>query len=535
MNKNGGYWKERFQQMEEAQNHISASKARELKAQFERAQAAINGKINAWCLRFAGNNGVSMAEARRMLSAQELKELQWNVEDYIRYGEENAINHAWEKQLENASARVHISRLEALKLETQQELEKLYGNLLDSVDNHIRDVYTSDFYHTAFEIQKGIGVGSSLQKMDWNLVGKIVSKPWAVDGKNFSDRIWESKTKLVNQVHNSLTRMCITGEAPDLAIREIAENMKVSRQQAGRLVMTESAAFANQAREDCMNELGVEEFEVVETLDSYTCSYCQGMDGKHFPLDDFQIGVTAPPFHPNCRGCTCPYFDDEFTEGEERAARGEDGKTYYVPADTSYEDWESKYIETVAGKDITSYNNAQMKISFPDDISKVSGITPQIREELDKALDKLSREYEINLHSLTVEPAGKGDMFITGWYDGKMGVVVNKNIDFKRVIDGISKKYNSGYFAGKSLEDYVAHEMFHVMLYQDCKNERQYRARYRHIEGLYERLQGISGYADKTKSGNEALAEAFVRMRNGEKVPLEADVLVNVYAGRWKK
>lgn len=383
MNNNGGYWKERFQQMEEVQNHISASKAREIQEQFERAQAAINGKINAWYQRFAENNGVSMAEARRMLSAQELKELQWNVEDYIRYGEENAINHAWEKQLENASARVHISRLEALKLETQQELEKLYGNLLDSVDNHIRDVYTSDFYHTAFEIQKGIGVGSSLQKMDRNLVGKIVSKPWAVDGKNFSDRIWENKTKLVNQVHNSLTRMCITGEAPDRAIREIAENMKVSRQQAGRLVMTESAAFANQAREDCMNELGVEEFEVVETLDSYTCSYCQSMDGKHFPMDDFQIGVTAPPFHPNCRGCTCPYFDDEFTEGEERAARGEDGKTYYVPSDMAYDEWKKSFVD--GDKDGLQENKPMEKFDK-------TGYTTRTKEEFEKKANDISTD-----------------------------------------------------------------------------------------------------------------------------------------------
>ncbi len=69
------------------------------------------------------------------------------------------------------------------------------------------------------------------------------------------------------------------------------------------------------------------------------------MDGKHFSMKDFQIGVTAPPFHPNCRGCTCPYFEDEFTAGEERAARGRGGKTYYVPSDMTYKEWKKSFVD----------------------------------------------------------------------------------------------------------------------------------------------------------------------------------------------
>lgn len=332
--------------MEEVQHDTSVQKAQEIQEQFDRSLAAIDGKINAWYQRLADNNGVSMQEARKMLDAGELKEFRWNVEEYTRYAEENEISGAWAKQLENASARVHISRLEALKIETQQEVEKLYGNCTDAIDHHIRDAYTSDFYHTAFEVQKGIGVGTAMNRLDPETVEKIVSKPWAVDGKNFSDRLWENKTKLINNMHNSLSRMCITGEAPDRAIEEISKQMGVSKAQAGRVVMTESAAFANKARQDCMEELDVEQFEVVETLDSHTCETCGGMDGKHFPMSEFEVGVTAPPFHPNCRGCTCPYFDDEFDSVGERAARGEDGETYYVPADTTYEKWFEQYVKS---------------------------------------------------------------------------------------------------------------------------------------------------------------------------------------------
>lgn len=77
---------------------------------------------------------------------------------------------------------------------------------------------------------------------------------------------------------------------------------------------------------------------MLETLDKHTCEICGAMDGKHFPKSQYEIGVTVPPFHPRCRGTTVPYFDDMEGYGE-RAARDLDGSTFYVPADTTYEQW----------------------------------------------------------------------------------------------------------------------------------------------------------------------------------------------------
>ena len=429
------YWQERFKQMEDAQHDTSVQKVQEIQEQFDRSITAINGKINAWYQRLADNNGISMQEARKLLNARELKEFQWNVDDYIKYGKENKINGAWEKELENASARVHIGRLEALKIEIQQEAEKLYGNCVDEIDQHIRNTYTSDFYHTAYEIQKGVGVGTTINRLDPRTVEMIVCKPWAVDGKNFSDRLWENKTKLINNLHNSLSRMCITGEAPDRAIAEISKQMKVSRAQAGRVVMTESAAFANKARQDCMEELDVEQFEVVETLDSHTCETCGGMDGKHFPMTGFQIGVTAPPFHPNCRGCTCPYFDDEFDSVGERAARGEDGKTYYVPGDMTYEEWKNSFVDDGVSdeKFTTKRKSTDGSVEIPDikfATKKNSIITAKQKFEdtmtVSKAYDELPIRVKQTLSDITFE---------FGW-DGSACDIVNRTI---RVGIGTSK------------------------------------------------------------------------------------------------
>ena len=73
--------------------------------------------------------------------------------------------------------------------------------------------------------------------------------------------------------------------------------MENSRYNAGRLVMTEEAYFSSAAQKDCFNELGVEQYEIVATLDSRTSEICRNLDGKVFPMKDYQAGVTAPPFH----------------------------------------------------------------------------------------------------------------------------------------------------------------------------------------------------------------------------------------------
>lgn len=317
---------------------------RDVEEIYQKAQTELEDKINTWYQRFATNNQISMAEARKLLTTGEMKELKWSVEEYIKHGKENAISGQWVKELENASARFHISRLEALKLQTQQSIEALYGNQLDIVDSAMRKAYSQRYYRTAFEFQKGFGVGFAVDRLDENTLSKIINKPWAVDGYNFSKRIWTNKEKLIGELHSSLTRNIITGADPAKAIKEIKSKMGVSSNAAGRLIMTESAYFGSVAQKDMLNNLDVEKYEIVATLDSKTSEICRSLDGKVFDMKDYQAGVTAPPFHPYCRTTTAPYFDDweELGVERERVARNDKGKNYFVDGNMTYKEWEAK-------------------------------------------------------------------------------------------------------------------------------------------------------------------------------------------------
>ena len=199
--KNSEYWKLRFAQLEESQNKLAEMSRSEIDRLYRQAVKEIEGKIDTWYRRLADNNGVSMAEARKMLSASELKEFKWDVHDYIKYGQENALNGQWVKQLENASAKFHISKYEALKIQTQQSLESLFAKQSGITSEAMKEIYQSGYYHTAFEIQKGFGISWDISGIDQNQLEKVITKPWASDGKNFSERIWSNKQKLISEVH----------------------------------------------------------------------------------------------------------------------------------------------------------------------------------------------------------------------------------------------------------------------------------------------------------------------------------------------
>lgn len=212
--RNRDYWQMRFRQLEDARHKTDLSTILKLETQYQQAQQEIEGQISTWYQRFADNNGITMAEARQWMQGKDLQEFKWTVQQYIDYGRENALNGQWMKELENASAKFHISKLEALQIQTQQSLEKLFGNQADMIDRAMGRAYTGAYYRTAYELQKGFNVGFNVSSIDQKQLDKVLVKPWAADGFNFSERIWNNKNKLISELHGELSRNILTGQDP---------------------------------------------------------------------------------------------------------------------------------------------------------------------------------------------------------------------------------------------------------------------------------------------------------------------------------
>jgi len=454
----------------------------DLEKQYRIASANIEREINNWYQRFAENNQITMAEAKKLLKTDELAEFKWNVQEYIKYGEENALNQQWMKELENASARVHISRLEALKIQLQQQVEVLYGNQLDGLDKLLRDIYSDGYYHTAFEIQRGFNIGWDLHDLDSNQLDKILSRPWSLDGRTFSDRIWVNKQQLIGSLQTQLTQAVIRGESPDVLIKNLAQQMNVDKNKAGRLIMTESAAFASAAQKDCFNDLGVEKYEIVATLDNRTSKICQDLDGEVFDMKDYQVGVTAPPFHPWCRTTTVPYFEDNYGE---RAARDAEGKVYYVPSNIKYKDWKKVFVDggskdglkelDISGKIIKEFipaktiieaqEYAKAKHNINADYSKYN---LDVANAINKELDKFKNIFgDINtLKNIGTFPKG----FSTKWagvYSSSQQSLWLRNVSKKDALEKLKavaeQQFKIGHWSTSSELHTIRHEIGHAI------------------------------------------------------------------------
>ncbi|MGG1554989.1 minor capsid protein [Paenibacillus ferrarius] len=335
------YWAQRMEQLNEAQLAKGEAFIERTKTEYRKAMAKIEKDIDAWYQRLAKSNEISLAEAKKLLKANELAEFHWTVDEYIKMGRLNAIDQRFMRELENASSKYHISRLEALQLQMKNHIETLSAGRQKGMHELTGGIYKDSYYGTVYELQKGIGVGSNFSTLDQRQLDMILTKPWAPDGTNFSSRIWKDKEKLLAELNTTLVQGLIRGESSEKLTKIMAERLGVSERAAATLVLTEAAYFSGAARRAGFEQLDVEKFQNIATLDRRTSDICRTMDKTIFPLAEAKQGLNCAPFHVRCRTVDIPYFEDNL---KKRAARNEDGDTYEVPGDMSYEEWEKEHL-----------------------------------------------------------------------------------------------------------------------------------------------------------------------------------------------
>ena len=362
--RNAEYWRGRALILEEAAHKRAEELTAGLDEIYDEAMRETLKEIESWYLRLAKNNNLTLADAKKLLTKNELDEFHWDVEKYIKVGEDHGLEPDWMKKLENASAKFHISRLEAVEVKIQQQIERLHAEQVGKLDKHFRQVAGETYLRTAYEVQKGVGIAFDITALDEKKLDTFISNPWSTDDRTFRDRCWTMKENLVESVRKSLIKGLIRGDAPSKLTKEIQKEFNVSKYKAGRLVNTETAYFAMQSTKQCYKDINVDMVEIVGTLDSHTCDLCGSFDGKVIRMSDFAPGETVPPWHPNCRCTTAPAIPDEY-KGT-RLARDEDGKQYEVPGNMSFDEWKGKFVDEGVDKTKkTVYNSSAEQLYRP--------------------------------------------------------------------------------------------------------------------------------------------------------------------------
>ncbi len=337
------YWLERALLLEEAMNNRGVEYFHTLEAAYLLADKETRKKISVLYGRLADNNEISLAGARKLLDANELKEFKWDVEEYIEKARQWESTGKWAKELENSSLKYRISRLEAMRIHMQNYVEVLMGNELDGVNKLMIDMYTEGYYKNAHMVQTGIGYGRGFASINHSAVEKVLSKPWLPDGRTFSERIWGvHRPQLINDLHTGLSQALIRGESYGKLATQISKKYGVARHRAETLVRTEATYFTSLAQQESYEDNGIEYQQFSAVLDLKTSEICRSMDGRVFKTSEVKIGVNAPPLHPRCRSVMIPHFEGNI---KTRLATGKDGKTVEIDGNLSYQEWYDKFVE----------------------------------------------------------------------------------------------------------------------------------------------------------------------------------------------
>ena len=330
------YWQSRAENKFLAGEKDALQIAKELKANYQRAYKEIETKLNLFYGRFASENGISLEEARKLLDRTELRSFKQNIKELLTMGKKEDFTDEQLRQFKILYNKTKISRLDELQANIQYELDKLTVTNKDKIQELLENTYSEGYYKTIFDVEQFTGLSSSFTALNKQAIGKAINAKYL--GSNFSSRLWQNESNLMTILKQEIPRGITLGYNPRKLADLTSKKLNTNYNNTVRLIRTEYNKILNDATFDGYKACGIQQYQILATLDNRTSEICQEMDSKIIDLSDKEVGVNYPPFHPNCRTTTIPYFEpDEFDNPDEMVYNEKIGRM--VPLNITYKEW----------------------------------------------------------------------------------------------------------------------------------------------------------------------------------------------------
>lgn len=223
------------------------------------------------------------------------------------------------------------------------EIANLNSNVINRLEKHFESTIEFGYYEDLYNTSKTIGLGIRFDRIPKRTLKAVLNEPFA--GGNFKDRNYKNMTEVLeDNIKEVLYEGIKNGESVWNMSQKVRGELKYSQKSSERLVRTESNHFLNQGTKLAYEELDVEKYVFLATLDNRTSEKCANMDSKVFNVEDAQTGVNYPPLHPYCRSTTIMYVDDEWMESMKRRAKDKNGRSILID-NMTYKEWYNKFIK----------------------------------------------------------------------------------------------------------------------------------------------------------------------------------------------
>ena len=179
----------------------------------------------------------------------------------------------------------------SFKIQSENEINILNEILKNNISNN--------YYKKTYILSLGSSI--NIKKLDDKIIKKIIDG--VVEGKNWSDRIWNNKSNLEKilrrDIKNILDGKVNVNEIERLIKKRFNTNAYVTK----RLVENEIARCQSEINDYFANTYDLEYQLFTATLDNKTTDKCRGLDGKIFEVNDPNKPRIPQDTHILCRSC----------------------------------------------------------------------------------------------------------------------------------------------------------------------------------------------------------------------------------------
>ena len=322
--------------------------ARELIFLYDEAAFQVEQEINALFARYARDNQLTEAEAARLLSDKEYSTWRKSIEEYMAEAAGAAKDSKAMLELNTLAMKSRISRKERLLANIYQNMIALAGDSETKLTDLLGDMLKVNYYESCFSVQRGMGLGFQVAKLDEKLIRQVLEHPWAE--RTFSEAVWGACDHLSALVKREITLGFIQGSGVDKMAKAIDDVMDKGRYNAERLVRTECKYFANQGELMAYKENGIQRYRFIGGTEGGSC-ICGELNGHVFPVEDAVAGVNFPPIHPNCLCIVVADFDKSMFNREIKAEPLEEN--------VKFQAWKKKYVDGTGKNDTISLSDSE--------------------------------------------------------------------------------------------------------------------------------------------------------------------------------
>ena len=301
------YWSER--EAEQLKHNITEEAAydKEIKRIYTEMLDACQSQIDSFYAKYAGAEGISIAEAKKRVSQLDIELYERKAKRYVREKDFSAKANE-EMRLYNATMK--INRLEMLKANIGLEL--ISGH--DELEKFMEEILQG---RTEDELKRQAGILGKTVKNNAKKAHAIVNGSF--HNGTFSDRIWQYQDLMREDLGRLLQTGLIQGKNPRALAKDLKKYWFGNDPRTGggatycmeRLMRTELARVQTEAQKQSFQRNGFDFYEFICNHNGNTCDICSALDGKHFRVDKMMPGTNAPPMHPHCRCSTAAWEDSD--------------------------------------------------------------------------------------------------------------------------------------------------------------------------------------------------------------------------------